>query len=414
MEQLNIEGKRSGEGFVCHRERLVGALSRAQALKVRIGDIELGRKGFLNYLRALGGSNVVKVTPNGSASEAQATAKGLRVVCGSNTGYLDDGAWITEKIAMSDTCEVRISPNGSVFPNIGSIELAEALSRVIPFVSGKEERPVLKCVRFVQKEGKLTLAASDGFRLAELSLDFENGEGESLIPADDLKGLVSALKKAHRVRLAFEPDGMSDHNSLVIETEAIRYQWRSEAGTYPDYEKVMPTEHIAVARFDTREMIKAGASLIALSGDRESAITLSLKEGALILTAQEDKGEARIEAQTEGEAQTAISGSYLIQALKALGGMVEVKLNTPQEVILFTVDGYRLAVMPVNVGLGKKDGEGEAEAVAEPPAEAVAEQAEESAEVAEESTEESAETPDPSAEDKPKRSRKAKEPVAVA
>lgn len=62
MEQLNIEGKRSGEGFVCHRERLVGALSRAQSLKVRIGEIELGRKGFLNYLRALGGSNVVKVT----------------------------------------------------------------------------------------------------------------------------------------------------------------------------------------------------------------------------------------------------------------------------------------------------------------------------------------------------------------
>ncbi|TET40077.1 MAG: hypothetical protein E3J65_02100 [Dehalococcoidia bacterium] len=55
MEQLNIEGKRSGEGFVCHRERLVSALSRAQSPKVRIGDIELGRKGFVNYLRALEG-----------------------------------------------------------------------------------------------------------------------------------------------------------------------------------------------------------------------------------------------------------------------------------------------------------------------------------------------------------------------
>jgi len=390
VEQLNIEGKRSGEGFVCHRERLVVALSRAQAPKVRVGDIELGRKGFLNYLRALGGSNVVKVTPHGSASEAQATAKGLRVVCGCNTSYLTDGAWITEKVAMSDTCELRISPYVSVFPNLGSMELAEALSRVMPFAAGKkDERPVLKCIRFALKEGKLTLTASDGYRLAEVTLDFEDGEGEALIPADELKGLVSALKKAHRVRLGFED------SALVIETEAIRYHWRSESGTYPAYQDVIPDEFMAVARFDTREMMKAGASLSALSLDRTSAITLSIKEGALVMSATEDRGEARIEAETEGEAETAISGAYLTQALKALGGMVEVKVNTPQAPILFTVDGYRLAVMPISLP---------SKAVAQ--AEAVAE----AVEVAEPEAEEVAE---PVAEDKPKRSRKAKEPVAV-
>ena len=195
MEQLNIEGKRSGEGFVCHRERLVSALSRAQAPKVEVINLTLGRKGFLNYLRALGGSNVVKITPHGSASEAQATEKGLRVVCGSNTSYLTDGAWVTDKMAMSDTCEVRVSPNGSVIPNLGALELAEALSRVIPFAAGKkDERSVLKCIRFAQSDGKLTLTSADGYRLAEITLDFEDGEGEALIPADELKGLVSALK----------------------------------------------------------------------------------------------------------------------------------------------------------------------------------------------------------------------------
>ncbi len=391
VEQLNIEGKRSGEGFVCHRERLVGALSRAQALKVRIGDIELGRKGFLNYLRALGGSNVVKVTPHGSASEAQATAKGLRVVCGSNTGYLENGAWITEKIAMSDTCELRISPYVSVFPNLGSLELAEALARVIPFAAGKkDERPVLKCIRFAQSDGKLTLTDSDGYRLAEVTLDFEVGEGEALIPADEIKGLVSALKKAHRVRLGFED------SALVIETEAIRYKWGSENGTYPDYQKIIPDEFMAVARFDTRETMRAGASLSALSLDRASAITLSIKEGALVMSISEDRGEARIEAETEGEAQTAINGAYLIQALKALVGMVEVKVGDPKAPILFTVDGYRLAVMPISLP---------SKVVAQ--AETVAEEAEA------EAVAEAVEVAEPVAEDKPRRSRKAKEPVAV-
>ena len=397
MEQLNIEGKRSGEGFICHRERLVSALSMAQAPKARIGDIELGRRGFLNYLRALGGSNVVKVTPNGGASEAQATAKCLKVICGSNTSHILDGAWVTDKDRLGDTCEIRVSPNGSVIPNLGAMELAEALSRVIPFVVNKwDERPTLGCIRFAQGEGKLTLTAADGYRLAEVTLDFEDGEAEALIPAHELKGLASALKKAHRVRLSFEANGNA-HSNLIIETEAIRYKWGSEDGSYPNYREVIPNEFKAVARFDTREMMRAGMSLSALSMDKASAITLAMKEGSLALTATDDMGSAQVEAEVEGEIETAISGAYLTQALKALGGMAEVKVSDSKAPIVFAVDGYRLVVMPV-VLPSKSKVEAEAEAVA---SEAEA-QSEAEAEV-------EAEAPA----EKPKRKRKAKEPVAV-
>ena len=400
LEQLNIEGKRSGEGFICHRERLVSALSRAQAPKARINDIELGRKGFLNYLQALGGSNVVKVTPNGSASEAQATAKGLKVICGRNTSHILDGAWVSDKDRYGETCEIRVSPNGSVIPNLGAMELAEALSRVIPFaVSKKEDRPVLNCIRFAQGNGKLTLTASDAYRLAEVTLDFEDGEAEALIPADELKGLVSALKKAHRVRLSFEPNG-GDHSNLIIETEAIRYQWRSESGKFPDYQDVIPTEFTAEARFDTREMMRAGMSLSALSLDKASAITLTMKEGLLALTATDDVGQAQVEAVVEGEVETAISGAFLTQALKALGGMAEVKVSDHKAPILFAVDGYRLAVMPVVLPSKSK---------VETEAEAVASEAEAQAE-----TETEGEAEAETKAEKPKRkSRKAKEPVAV-
>jgi hypothetical protein len=68
VEQLNIEGKRSGEGFVAHKAMLVNALSRAIADRVVLMDLTIGRKGLLGYLKALGGGNVVKVAPsNGSA-----------------------------------------------------------------------------------------------------------------------------------------------------------------------------------------------------------------------------------------------------------------------------------------------------------------------------------------------------------
>lgn len=50
----------------------------------------------------------------------------------------------------------------------------------------------------------------------------------------------------------------------MIETEAIRYKWGSEHGNYPDYEKLIPTEAKAEARFDTREMLRAGMAVASL------------------------------------------------------------------------------------------------------------------------------------------------------
>ena len=63
MEQVNIEGKRSGDGFVAHKDELVNALSRAQGERVTLfdDDVTLGRKGFTAYLKALAGSNIVKI-----------------------------------------------------------------------------------------------------------------------------------------------------------------------------------------------------------------------------------------------------------------------------------------------------------------------------------------------------------------
>jgi DNA polymerase-3 subunit beta len=98
-----------------------------------------------------------------------------------------------------------------------------------------------------------------------------------------------------------------------------------------------------------------------------------------------------------------MASAYLRQALKALGGMAELKVNTPQSPMLFSVDGYRLVVMPVAIGIGKKDGEGKPEEVAE--AEPVAQAETEAEAVAEGEAE---------AQTEGKRKRETKEPVPVA
>ena len=135
--------------------------------------------------------------------------------------------------------------------NLGSVELAEALSKVLPFTATDEQRAALQTVRLYQKDGKLTLTGYDGFSFSEVSFNFEDGEGEALIHWDELRGLIPALRKAKRVRLGFEEK--ADDNSgllsksVLIDTELVRYKCQSQKGEYPSYGKLIPTEFTANA-----------------------------------------------------------------------------------------------------------------------------------------------------------------------
>ncbi len=332
----------------------------ALADRVTLLDHDIGRKGLVTYLKALGGSNTVKAMPdNGS----------IKIVCGANTGYIAGSEWIGEKTPMS-FCEVRVSPANSVKPNIGSVELAEALNRVMPFVAQEDNRPVLQAVLFKAGEGKLTLVSANGFTLAKLTLDFE-GEWQALIHQDDLQGIANALKRARRASLSFEAGDTNQPDTVILDTELIRYKWRSVSGNYPDYEKLIPKEANTTASFDTVEAIKAVSSIKAIANDKDYVVDISLDNGYMVLSNPDGKGQVSIPADIEGNpVKLRLAGGYLAQALKACGGMVDFKVTDCASPTLFTVDGYQLVVMPMAL---PKSQQVEQQAEAEQPAEAEAE-----------------------------------------
>ncbi len=61
----------------------------------------------------------------------------------------------------------------------------------------------------------------------------------------------------------------------------------------------------------------------------------------------DDKGQAELSADTDGQGFVRIDGQYFADALKACGGMAELKLNNAYSPMLFTADGYQLVVMPM-------------------------------------------------------------------
>jgi hypothetical protein len=354
------------------------------------------------------------------------------VVCGANTSYLEDSAWIGDKTPLT-LCEVRVSPKSRVQPNLGALELSEALSRVLPFTLKEDNKPVLQCVLFKVKDGKLTLVSADGYRLATQKLDFDGDEGEVLINRDDLRGIASALRRARRVRLGLEKVGESlDGMSLVLETELIRYRWRGADGKFPDYEKLIPNQFNTLISFDANEAIKAVSSLKVLAESKSYPIDLTIDNGKMVISSPDDKGQTEIAADTQGEGKIRLSGSYLADALRACGGMVELKLVNRSTPMVFSVDGFELVTMPIYSGTSEKPAEStksEASQSTEStqPTETTAEVTEpesstetSTAEVAETTTDEEVKAQavaeaEAITKEKPKRKRsKSREPVAVA
>jgi len=343
---------------------------------------------------------------------SQATGKRLKVICGANTSYLADNEWIGEKTPLT-LCDVRVCSCNSIKPNVGASELAEALTRVLPFTTKEDARPVLQCVNFIAKDGKLTLVSADGFRLAVLSLDYDDGEGQALVNRDDLKGIANALRRAKRARISFEDGGGEKltSKSLIIDTELTRYKWVSIEGNYPDWEKLIPTEHKLTAHFDTVEAVRAVSSLKALSDTSAFPIDLTIGDGKVVMANPDDKGNTELPADTDGETiKIRVEGGYLADALRACGGMPELKLTNAYSPVLFTTNGYKLVVMPMMSDEANKQAKADREAKGEPEAETEAEpeEAGKTDAVAE------AEAVVKETKPKPKRKGKAKEPVAVA
>ncbi len=212
------------------------------------------------------------------------------------------------------------------------------------------------------------------------------------------------------MRVSFEKSGDSlDGMSLILDTELIRYKWRGADGSFPEYEKLIPAQFNTLVSFDTNEAVRAVSSLKVLSDSKSYPIDLTIGNGKVVMSNPDDKGQAEIPADTQGEGKVRIDGSYLADALRACGGMVELKLTDGKSPMLFTSPDYELVVMPMLTSESQKP-TGE---TAEPEAETTeVEQAEvEEAERAEAVAEAEAITKA----EKPKRKRsKAKEPVAVA
>lgn len=196
----------------------------------------------------------------------------------------------------------------------------KALGQVVFAASNDETRPVLTGVLLQTLEGKLYMAATDSYRLAEKQLGANKQDVNLLVPASAMQDLLRVMGEDDQ-----EIQVTHDDQQILFKLGDIELVTRLVDGQYPDYRKLIPekfTTQATLRRADLANVTKV-SSLFA----RESAgsVTIDLDEKAKQLSirsvaSQLGENTATAPAKVSGNGSVTVNSRYLLDALGALGG----------------------------------------------------------------------------------------------
>lgn len=213
-----------------------------------------------------------------------------------------------------------------------SPSLLQKISDKMPFaVSTDSSRPAMTGIYFDNKEEKLKIVATDGFRL---SLFEEKGKEDDFsinVPAKIIEELGKMSGKDE------EDIGVylnSNKTQVVFKIKDAEVSSRLIEGQYPPYEKIIPSEFSVKVVLDRQEFLRAVKTAAIFSKDAANIVRLSFSENILKVSSQTaNLGglESEIDCQKEGEnLEVNFNFRYLLDILSRLSGK-EVSFETMGE-----------------------------------------------------------------------------------
>ena len=238
-----------------------------------------------------------------------------------------------------------------------------ALERVVLAAATDDSRPVLTGVKVELAGDAFTLAAADGCRLAVESGKVDapvNAEVGVIVPAKTLAEVERLLGDGSAsVELSIDADGRSAKFRLdTSEVVTALVQ-----GTFPDYEKLIPTSWGTKATIDLAGMVQAtrAASIFARDGSGIIRVIVNPGDGdasgaVKVISRAEEVGsnENELDAAVDGdETKVAFNSKFLMDVLNVLSGKeVVLETTTPSSPGVFRSanhEGYTHVVMPMFV-----------------------------------------------------------------
>ena len=270
---------------------------------------------------------------------------------------------------------------GASLPMRASV-LKEAIEQVVFAAAQDDSRPVLAGVLMTVKEGKLTLAAADGFRLAVRRVDLgtTGGPEEAGSPTSDRGSSAAQLQMIVPARTLTEvarglPDdeeeiveiaSTPDQNQVLFKHKGAEVVSRLIEGQFPDYNRIIPKDSKTRVTLQTADFLRATKAAQVFARDNSMIVRLELvpaegddaalgKVTVTATSAEIGDNTGDVDASVEGEAQhVAFNGRYLRDALEALDAQqafLEVTGPASPGVIrpASGPNGYLHVIMPMHV-----------------------------------------------------------------
>lgn len=253
-------------------------------------------------------------------------------------------------VSAEDFPEMPDIENGTQW-SVAGPALKKALQQVAFAASNDESRPVLTGVFLHTVEGRLYMAATDSYRLAEKDLGPSDQEINLLIP-------VSAMQDLQRIVSDFtgQVEVTHDTQQVLFRVGDVDLVARLIEGKYPDYRRLVPAGFQTTALLKRSEFINVTKVSSLFARESAGSVTVEIDEGTSELkihavASQLGENDAAAKADITGGGSITLNSRYLLDALQAFGGdSVQFCFNGKLEATMLqdlTADDYLHIIMPL-------------------------------------------------------------------
>jgi DNA polymerase-3 subunit beta len=244
-------------------------------------------------------------------------------------------------------------PEGKFAYTIDQGAFREMLRKTAYAASTDETRYVLNGVLLSFKNGKLTMVATDGRRLALVEQEVEfpaEAQADYILPTKAVNELMHVLRDAGEMKIH------ASESQLLFEFDDVLVSSKLIDGTYPNYRQVIPSQCDERVAIERESLLTALRRVSLVTTDKSNAAKLTFGKNKLSITmTTPDVGEARetIPVKYAGkEISVAFNPEYMMDPLKNLTND-EVVLELTDELspgIMKTDIPFLYVLMPMRIG----------------------------------------------------------------
>ncbi|PID30402.1 DNA polymerase III subunit beta [Candidatus Saccharibacteria bacterium] len=197
-------------------------------------------------------------------------------------------------------------------------EFKQAIAQTLFACSKDATRPVLTGVYWHSFEGKLYLAATDGYRLAERRLVDTTSEIAAIIPSSTLQEVVRIIHDDDEA-----VDVLFDESQVRLRVGQTEITSRLIDGKYPDYRQLIPKITDVAAAVSVQDLVRTakiaglfaretGGSIIIRADDEQNSFTIESVATEL------GENASTLSTDVSGSGTVSLNSRYLAEVLSVI------------------------------------------------------------------------------------------------